>query len=328
MFTLLASTDLSKTAGVRAITNAVLALNSSLDMTSGTGRRLRSVIVGASDAILTGLFGGITEGGIRGVMEDALSLAEGVVAVVRTGAPLVRSFVGGAGAGLRAGLYPVIASMRALGGAQGGRKLELLGIAFNYLGRAVGFVIGVIGTGVALLTSFTALTGTVFGAIQAAPGAMLGLLDAGTDSLADFGYRGAVSIVEGFERGILETGGRIASSVSGAFDGAGGAARDVLDWHSPSGLFMQAGADVARGFALGVEGGAGLVASSVAGLVTPAGGPAGGAGAAGGRAPANIVINVDGASDPRGVVRELMRELMAEFEVLDIQGGAVEVPGG
>ena len=139
---------------------------------------------------------------------------------------------------------------------------------------------------------------------------------------------GAVAIVEGFERGLLETGGRMATAVTGSFDGAVGAARDVLDWHSPSGLFMQAGQDVARGFALGVEGGAGLVASSVAGLVTPAGGPAGGAGAAGGRPAANIYITVDGASDPRGVVRELMRELMSEFEVLDLQGGAVEVPGG
>lgn len=319
MFTLLGSADLTKTAGVGAVTNAVLALNSSLDMTSATGQRLRGVIIGASDAILTGLFGGITEGGIRGVMEDALSLAEGVVAVVRIGAPLVRSFVGGAGAGLRAGLYPVIASMRALGTVEGGRKLELLGVAFGYLGRAVGFFVGVVGSGVALVVSFTAATGALFGAAQAAGGALLGLLDTGTDAMADFGYSAAVGIVEGFERGLAETGGRMAGAVTGAFDGAVGAARTVLDWHSPSGVFRDAGEDVARGFALGVQGGAGLVASSVAGMLAPGGG-ASAAAAGGGRPTAHITINIPDRPDARSIAREVMAEIMSEFEVIALEG--------
>lgn len=324
MFTLLASTDLSRTTGVQSITRAVLALNSSLDMTSGTGQRLRRVIVSASDAVLTGLFGGITEGGVTGVLNDVMDVAEGVVTVMRVGFPIVREFVGGIVVGFRAGIRPFLSALRAVGAFQPGEGMEAFAKAAGYAGTALGYIAGaiiIVGGGMAALTAGFGQMGAL---IQ--PGAA-GLVTLAS-TMGEFGYNGALSIVEGFERGIAETGGRISSAVTGAFDGAVNAARDVLDWHSPSGVFMQAGSDVARGFELGVGGGADAAAAAVAGLV----GARGAASAAaagdgrGGRPMAQIVINIPDRPDARSIAREVIAELMSEFEVIALEGAPPEEP--
>jgi hypothetical protein len=256
MFTLLASTDLSRTTGVQSVTRAVLALNSSLDMTSGTGRRLRGVIVSASDAVLNGLFGGITEDGIKGAMSDALDFAEGFVGVLRVGLPIARDFV----VGFRAGVRPLLAGLRVLSADDAGAGMENFARAMGQVGQVMGFAAGATVVVVGGIAAISASGGRL--------GAMAGEWTAGiltfTTGLGDIGYNGALSIVEGFERGLLETGGRISTAVTGAFDGAVTAARDVLDWHSPSGVFMQAGSDVARGFELGVGGGADAAAAAAA----------------------------------------------------------------
>mgnify|MGYP000894826724 CR=1 FL=1 len=326
-FTLLASTDLSRTAGVQAVTRTVLGLVQALDMGSATGIRLRRVIVGFSDAALTGLFGGGDAGTIEGVFNTVLDVAEGVTGFLRIALPIGRQFVGGVLVGMRAGFTPVLVALRAIGGADAGRRVEVIAVSFGYLGRAIGFVVGVVGTGAAVVTSFVGVIASAGAGITALTGYALSGLDTLTTRGSEWGYQAALSIVTGFETGFLDAGGRVVGAVERTFEGAVQSARTVLDWHSPSGVFRDAGDAVSRGFELGIAGGAPAARDAVSRLVAPQG--AAGVGAeGGGRATATITMIIDGARDPRAVAREAVAELVDALEVLRVQGAPALAPGG
>lgn len=320
IFTLLASIDLSRTPGVQAFTRAVLAVTGALDMGSRSGRQLRGIIVGLANAVGTGLFEGITPESIAGGFEYLVPIARGVVGIFRTVIPIGRAFIGGVLPGLRAGLWPVMAAIRSFDG-QPGSGVRMLTVAFRGLGRGVGFVVGLAGS---LVAFGAAVVGTLSAPavfIASIPGMIAGVYD----DVTAWGANAADGIINGFVIG-LETGAeRIVGAVSSTFTGAVDAARGVLDWHSPSGVFRDAGQSVAEGFTLGIGGGSATARAAVMELVAPRGlgGPSSGAPGNGGV----IYVNVDArgaGGDPRAIARMAVEELVLRLEGYALAGAPAE----
>ena len=139
------------------------------------------------------------------------------------------------------------------------------------------------------------------------------------DRVMTVGRDAAASILTGFTEGLLQSPTTISGAVEGAFTDAVTTARTVLDWHSPSGVFKEAGASVAAGFELGIAGGASGARDAVAQLVAPREVTAPATGAGGFVFAPNISIDGRGRSDAE-LVDMMMERLHDLFESMQLQG--------
>jgi hypothetical protein len=141
------------------------------------------------------------------------------------------------------------------------------------------------------------------------------------DRLLTWGSAAAGAIVDGFVGELDARAESVTGAVQSTFENAVTSAREVLDWHSPSGVFKEAGRSVAEGFELGVRGGTAQAGAAVAQLVSP---PSAGAtltaAPAGGTGP-TIHIHIDGRGrSDNELVDMLIARLTDYFEGVALQG--------
>jgi hypothetical protein len=150
------------------------------------------------------------------------------------------------------------------------------------------------------------------------------------------------SLIQGLIDGITGGSKDLSTEVGAAMAVAEKAARDKLDTHSPSRLFMSIGSDVMAGMTLGIRHEAANtndvmadVADEVAGSARVDTAPAGGGGRAGGRGPItiNAPITIQGAQGEgfervsQRAIERLREQLVDVIEELDIEYGAIEATG-
>lgn len=133
------------------------------------------------------------------------------------------------------------------------------------------------------------------------------------------------NVMQGFKDGIVGMFGSIKDTVGGFVNNVTGKVKNALEIKSPSGVFMEIGANVGKGFALGVEGTEGLVQKAMGTLVAPSVNigaavdagqitpdplvPVGGLGVSpGGSGPMILVVELDG----RQIARQALRYIPGE----------------
>lgn len=190
----------------------------------------------------------------------------------------------------------------------------LKAIGYVLAGLTVGFLaaVGVVALFVASLVALAFLVPLAIFALAAGVGygiatAIQWLFSLGQSAgeLATTMWQRGGDVVQGFVNGIVAKWQELRAMVGGIFTDAGAVAAEALNSHSPSRVFMELGGFAAEGFALGIEGGTGGVASSLNAMVAPPELSASGlaAGAAGRDPAGNIYITIPDAGSPEATAR-------------------------
>lgn len=165
--------------------------------------------------------------------------------------PLMDAFSSGFGEGFSSALNDVLQLVDMLG--TGGSSSKAFSEGLRAIGSAMGAV--VVGVGV-LVGGLAWLSATIVEALVTLPA-----------NLKDIGRMAIAGLTEGFEA----MKGKLESAVTGIKDSVVGKLRSLLHIQSPSRVMMELGGYTAEGFAVGIERGAGDVASAArVGMAAPA----------------------------------------------------------
>jgi tape measure domain-containing protein len=247
-----------------------------------------------------------------------------ILIVVEKVMPHLEAFGKGLKAGFLAGIGPL---MKALGGIDAEKDAEKITKAFEFLGKAIGFVAG---AGIA----FTAAFGAVLGGIALwagkvtvmfteLPGKVLGAVAGIYASVTGFVgsmFGAGMNLALGFASGILAGISSVISAAKSLGQAAKNALSSFLQEKSPSRLFWKSGVNAALGVAGGMDAGTPTVERSAMSMIAPpqpkqlaasygAAAAASGGGAGGGRPGMQVRIeniNINGGGDRSEVKRGML----------------------
>lgn len=249
--------------------------------------------------------------------------------------PLVKSFLSGFGDGLGDLLTPLGKLLMALVPAESNGNL--LATSFYLIGKALGWVGGILGWLITATGAFFGVLGVIGWSVvalftfivQNVPAAVGSLWNA-TKDVASAGW----SFVEGFWQGIKDRWGSLVERVKGLAALIPQAVRDVLLIRSPSRVTYQLGEYTAQGFTEGLARGAEDTRAAAGGLAL-AGRPLGAAASSGGvpGGASSTVISLGGvtvnvhvhgaqAGDPHALAVGVATELEHLLENLHVEYGA------
>ena len=304
--------------GVRGAMKSLLGVFFSSDgQLTATGNKTVEMM-NRMGGILADLMGNVDMGQLTAAFDKVLIVVEKVM-------PHLEAFGKGLKAGFLAGIGPL---MKALGGidAEKASDAEKITKAFEFLGKAIGFVAG---AGIA----FTAAFGAVLGGIALwagkvtvmfteLPGKVLGAVTGIYTAVTSFvgAMIGAgMNLALGFASGILAGISSVISAAKSLGQAAKNALSSFLQEKSPSRLFWKSGVNVALGVAGGMDAGTPTVERSAMSMIAPpqpkqlaasfsaaaAGGPSG----SGGRPGMQVRIeniNINGGGDRSEVKRGML----------------------
>lgn len=192
-----------------------------------------------------------------------------------------------------------------------GQMMVIATGAFTTIGTALGILVGVIQMhGGQVLSFFFSLPSKILGFLVGLPAQMQAT---------------GGNIMDGLKNGIIDGAKRVIDNIMGVASNIKSTFTSAFDIHSPSRVFASYGGYMMAGLDQGIAGGADNVVKSTAGVTAKiraglnnvsantlnAGLSLGGGASAGAvaNAPANIVININGATDPQAVARAVQSEL-------------------
>ena len=200
-----------------------------------------------------------------------------------------------------------------------GSALKLAGII---IGGIIVVVAKFIQVWVRVVTVVAGAIGSVIGAIKS----MAAPITAVFAGLDPAGW--AKSLIDGLVNGIKNGASAVIAAAKNMATSIANAVKGALKIGSPSKLFESFGAFTAEGMQVGIEGGTKAASAAGAGLAAGVTGGAMGtmaAGAVGGGSSSSIgeiVININGASDPAATARAVEDQLRSVFAQMSMQRGA------
>lgn len=330
-----------------AVASVRAAMSSLLEASNPEKSPAMKSLVGAFSSLFTAMFGGMDALGGKGGTAFFASIIQaiaggiGVVArVIEFVRPIAAAFLSGFGEGfgavvsiVRTMVVPMLAMAAALVGAGKG-GMSFVDVARN-IGRALGFVVGVL----AVIVGGLFAAAGAFSAVVAAAAAFMAAIGTGVVSAVQGAlstltgiYSAAVSIgtsiAQGIVDGITSGVGWVTAAVAGMGDAIVAQVKATLGIASPSKVMAEMGGHVADGFSVGIDNGSTDVAASMKSLVgvPSADGAKSGVGAGAG-ANVSITVNVNGAGGSgedigATVAARVKQELAAFFDTAAAEMGA------